>query len=68
MLMAYLDRTQEGLESFMTVAEAARYLGVGRKVVYQLVEFERIRAVRRGRVLWVDKGSLDEFRRSGQLA
>jgi excisionase family DNA binding protein len=68
MLMAYLDRTQEGLESFMTVAEAARYLGVGRKVVYQLVEFERIRAVRRGRVLWVDKASLDEFRHSGQLA
>jgi excisionase family DNA binding protein len=68
MLMAYLDRTQEGLESFMTVAEAARYLGVGRKVVYQLVDFERIRAIRRGRVLWVDKSSLDEFQRSGQLA
>jgi excisionase family DNA binding protein len=68
MLMAYLDRTQEGLESFMTIAEAARYLGVSRKVVYQLVEFERIRAVRRGRVLWVDKRSLDEFQRSGQLA
>jgi excisionase family DNA binding protein len=68
MLMAYLDRTQEGLESFMTVAEAARYLGVGRKIVYQLVEFERIRSLRRGRVLWVDKGSLDEFRRTGQLA
>ena len=66
--MAYLDRTQEGLETFMTVAEAARYLGVGRKVVYQLVEFERIRAIRRGRVLWVDKRSLDEFRHSGQLA
>jgi excisionase family DNA binding protein len=66
--MAYLDRTQEGWESFMTVAEAARYLGVGRKVVYQLIEFERIRAVRSGRVLWVDKGSLDEFQRSGQMA
>jgi excisionase family DNA binding protein len=66
-LMAYLDRTQEGLEAFMTVAEAARYLGVGRKIVYQLVEFERIRSLRRGRVLWVDKGSLDEFQRSGQM-
>ncbi len=66
--MAYLDRTQEGLEYFMTVPEAARYLGVGRKIVYQLVEYERIRAVRRGRVLWVDKRSLDEFRNSGQLA
>jgi excisionase family DNA binding protein len=65
--MAYLDRTQEGLETFMTVAEAARYLGVGRKIVYQLVEYERIRAVRRGRVLWVDKRSLDEFRHSGQM-
>jgi len=55
------------MESFMTVAEAARYLGVGRRIVYQLVEFERIRAVRMGRVLWVDKGSVDEFRRTGQL-
>jgi hypothetical protein len=42
-------------------------LGVGRKIVYQLVEFERIRSLRRGRVLWVDKGSLDEFQRSGQM-
>jgi excisionase family DNA binding protein len=66
-LMAYLDRTQEGLEAFMTVAEAARYLGVGRKIVYQLVEFERIRSLRRGRVLWVDNSSLDEFQRSGQM-
>ena len=36
----------------LTVSEAAKYLGVGRKIVYQLLEFGEIRAVkRRGAVL-----------------
>ena len=30
----------------MSVADAARYLGVGRKVVYQLIESDRVRTVR----------------------
>ena len=66
--MASLDKNYDAIEDCLTVAEAARYLGVGRKVVYQLIEFERIRAVRRCQAILVDKESLDEFRRSGGLA
>jgi excisionase family DNA binding protein len=51
----------------MSVADAARYLGVGRKVVYQLIEYERVRAVRRRQVLMVDRESLEEFRQTGQM-
>ncbi|MCU0601811.1 MAG: helix-turn-helix domain-containing protein [Desulfobacterales bacterium] len=51
----------------MSVADAARYLGVGRKVVYQLIEYHRIRAVRRRQFLMVDRESLEEFQRTGQI-
>ena len=51
----------------MTVGEAAKYLGVGRKVIYQMIEFDQIRAVRENRAVLVEKRSLDEFRASGQL-
>ncbi len=51
----------------MTVGEAAKYLGVGRKIVYQMIEFDQIRAVRENRAVLVEKRSLDEFRSSGQL-
>ena len=51
----------------MTVAEAAKYLGVGRKVIYQMIEFDQIRAVRENRTVLVEKRSLDAFRASGQL-
>lgn len=51
----------------MTVSEAAKYLGVGRKIIYQMIEFYQIRAVRENRAVLVEKRSLDEFRASGQL-
>lgn len=51
----------------MTVGEAAKYLGVGRKVIYQMIEFDQLRAVRENRTVLVEKKSLDEFRASGQL-
>ena len=51
----------------LTVSEAAKYLGVGRKVVYQLIEFDQIRSVRENRAILIEKRSLDEFRRSGTL-
>ena len=50
----------------MTVSEAARFIGVGKKVIYQLIEFDEIRAVRsRGRVL-IDRSSLVAFHQSGK--
>lgn len=50
----------------MTVSEAARFIGVGKKVIYQLIEFDEIRAVReRGKVL-IDRSSLEAFHNSGK--
>ena len=54
--------------AWTTVGEAAKYLGVGRKVVYQLIEYGRLRAVRDRSVVLVEKNSLAEFRGSGQLS
>jgi excisionase family DNA binding protein len=51
----------------MTVGEAAKYLGVGRKIIYQMIEFDQIRAVRENRAILIEKRSLDQFRSSGQL-
>ena len=31
----------------LTVGEAARYLGVGRKIIYQLIEYELLKTVGR---------------------
>ena len=65
--MASLNQDREIDGNYLSVSEAARYLGVGRKVLYQLIEYNRIRAVRRRQVLLVDKGSLDEFQQEGQM-
>jgi excisionase family DNA binding protein len=51
----------------MTVGEAAKYIGVGRKIIYQMIEFDQIRAVREKGAVLVEKRSLDKFRDSGQL-
>ena len=51
----------------LTVGDAAKYLGVGRKVVYQLIEFDQIRSVRENRAILIEKRSLDQFRNSGTL-
>ncbi len=51
----------------LTVAEAAAYLGVGRKVVYRLIEGGRITAVKVGGSTRVEKQSLDEFKARGEL-
>lgn len=51
----------------MTVSESAKYMGVGKKIIYQLIEFDEIRAVRQRGAILVEKKSLDEFRASGKL-
>ena len=51
----------------MTVSEAAKYMGVGKKIIYQLIEFDEIRAVRDRGATLVEKRSLDDFRASGKL-
>ena len=51
----------------LTVSEAAKYLGVGRKIVYQLLEFGEIRAVKKRGAVLIEKESVDSFRSSGKL-
>ena len=51
----------------MTVSETAKYMGVGRKIVYQLIEFGEIRAVKRNSAVFIEKSSVNEFRASGKL-
>ena len=51
----------------LTVGEAARYLGVGRKIIYQLIEFGQLQSVRENRAILIEKRSLDLFRQRGTL-
>jgi excisionase family DNA binding protein len=52
----------------LKIGEAARYLGVGRKIVYQLLERGELRAVKgKGSVALIEKRSLDDLRSSGRL-
>lgn len=51
----------------MSVSEAARYLGVSRKTIYRLIEWDELRAVRDGKAIRIEKRSLDAFRESGKL-
>jgi excisionase family DNA binding protein len=51
----------------LTVSQAAKYLGVGKKIIYQLIEFDEIRAVRERGAVLVEQSSLDAFRESGKL-
>jgi len=66
MTMNSEEPDDDGL-AYITVGEAARYLGVGRRIVYQLIDFGRIRAYRRRKMIMVDPRSLEEFRRSGRM-
>jgi len=66
MTMSSKEPDDDGL-TYITVGEAARYLGVGRRIVYQLIDFGRIRAQRRRKMIRVDPQSLEEFQRSGRL-
>ena len=51
----------------ITVSEASKYLGVGRKVLYQLLEFGELNAVRHKGAILIEKKSLDDYRASGKL-
>jgi excisionase family DNA binding protein len=53
--------------ALLNVPEAARYLGVGRRKVYELIEWGEVKAVKLGRSVQIEKESLDRFRNSGKL-
>jgi excisionase family DNA binding protein len=60
---------EEGYVSapLLTIGDAAKYLGVGRKVLYQLIERGEIIAVKSKRTWLIEKKGLDEFRAKGTL-
>jgi len=51
----------------LSVAEAAKYLGVGRKILMQLIERGQITVLRSGGSTLVEKGSLDRLHEQGVL-
>lgn len=51
----------------LTVSQAAKYLGVGKPIVYQLIDFNEIHAIRKRGAVLVEKKSLEAFRASGKL-
>lgn len=55
------------LPDLVTVPEAARYLGVGKKIIYQLLEHGELRGLRRAGKIFIDPCSVREFRDSGKM-
>ena len=62
-----IDRQKFVALPLMTVGETARYMGVGRKIVYQLIEYGQIRAVKNKGSVVIEKASVDAFRAGGRL-
>ena len=62
-----IDRQKYVALPLMTVGETARYMGVGRKIVYQLIEYGEIRAVKNKGTVVIEKASVDAHRASGKL-
>jgi excisionase family DNA binding protein len=56
------------LPDLVTVPEAARYLGIGRKMVYQLIENGVLKAIRQRSVIYIDPCCLIDFHNSGKMA
>ena len=51
----------------MTVPEVAKYMGVGRRIVYDLIDWGELTAIKQDGAIWVDRWSVDAFRSSGKL-
>ncbi len=55
------------VSALLTVPESARYLGVGRRKIYELIEWGELKAVKLGHSIQIEKESLDRFRESGKM-
>ena len=61
-----LDENEEYIFlPLMTISEAAKYLGVGRRIIYQLIEYEQLKVVKDRGTVRIEKRSVDEIRRRG---
>jgi excisionase family DNA binding protein len=63
--MDFYDHEQYIYLPLMTVGEAAKYLGVGRKIIYQLIEYEQLKTVRNNGAIRIEKRTLNEIKSSG---
>lgn len=61
-----IDKKYEGRPT-LTVSETARFMGVGKSIIYQLIEFGELVAIREHGKILVEKRSVDLFRSSGKL-
>ncbi len=50
------------------IGEAAAYLGVGRRVIYRLIETNEIRAVRVGRGVRIEMASVEALKARGSFS
>lgn len=53
--------------ALVTISEAAQYLGVSRRKIYELIEWGELKAVKLGRSTQVERESLDRFIAEGRL-
>lgn len=58
---------QKMLPEVVSVPEAARYLGVGRKEIYRLLEFGELRATRENGKILIDPKSMYELCSRGKI-
>jgi len=56
------------LPDLVTVPEAAKFLGIGRKVVYQLLDHGELRAIRKRSKILLDPCSLYDYQEKGKMA
>ena len=61
------DEFKPASTRWLTVSETARYMGVGRQIVYQLIDFGELNAIRENRAVLVERQSVDMFRDSNKL-
>jgi excisionase family DNA binding protein len=62
-----IENRKYSASPLVTVSEAAKFLGVGKKTVYRLIEEDRLRASRVARSVLVEQDSLEAFKRRGEL-
>ncbi|CAB5079051.1 hypothetical protein D3OALGA1CA_5619 [Olavius algarvensis associated proteobacterium Delta 3] len=57
---------RERSDLFMSVPEAAKCLGIGRKVVYDLIDWGELGAIRENGAIRIDRNSVRAFQESGK--
>lgn len=71
-LMEHVESEEESIgEKFvsaplLSIAEAAKSLGIGRKELYRLIEWGEIKSIKSGDSLRVEGKSLEAFKASGK--